>query len=200
MTPAYTAALAHYKTSSGWHGMPWEADEVVIDEAFRAGYEAATQFAPVAQPVEQQFCKLPVLSSNLGGGSTITVIAQADRNALAAKLNEPSLPLAAMDDLLGPTTITAAHIYAAYPRKVGKTAALKAIQRAIRHIGVTRGPDGLLERTKAYAAATAQWPAADKQFIPHPATWFNRGSYDDDPKEWLRGAAAAPSQFSRKAH
>ena len=41
---------------------------------------------------------------------------------------------------------------------------------------------------KTYADATTRWPVADRQFIPHPATWFNRGSYDDDPKEWSRNA------------
>ena len=98
--------------------------------------------------------------------------------------------------------VTAADIYAAYPRKVGRAAAIKAIEKAIKAVGpkpnaTTQwyGAEVLMQRVKAYAAAVAQWPAADKQFIPHPATWFNRGSYDDDPKEWLRGAAAQPSQF-----
>ncbi len=38
----------------------------------------------------------------------------------------------------------------------------------------------------AYRDATALWPNGDKQFIPHPATWYNRGSYDDDPETWKR--------------
>jgi hypothetical protein len=95
-------------------------------------------------------------------------------------------------------SISAEDIYAAYPRKVGKQAAIKAINKV-----PSKWRDGgfamreyLLERTKAYAAAVAHWPAADKQFIPFPATWFNRGSYDDDPKEWSRGAAAT-SQFTK---
>jgi hypothetical protein len=82
---------------------------------------------------------------------------------------------------------------------VGKQAALKAIAKV-----PSKWRDGgfkmrayLLERTQAYAAAVAKWPAADKQFIPHPATWFNRGSYDDDPKEWQRGGAAGTPGFSR---
>jgi hypothetical protein len=46
--------------------------------------------------------------------------------------------------------------------------------------------DVLLFRTRAYATATESWPESEKQFIPHPATWFNRGSYDDDPATWER--------------
>jgi len=73
---------------------------------------------------------------------------------------------------------------------VGKQAAIKAIQKWGK-----LGLPNLLTKTKAFAACVAQWPEADKKFCPHPATWFNRGSFDDDPKEWVRGAAAAPSQF-----
>jgi len=100
------------------------------------------------------------------------------------------------------STVTAEDIYAAYPRKVGKQGAIKAIQKAAKLIG----PDPrsttrfcpyavLLERTQAFAKATASWPEADRHFICHPATWFSRGSYEDDPKEWERGTAPA-SQFS----
>ena len=90
------------------------------------------------------------------------------------------------------STMSAEEIYAAYPRKVGKMGAIRAIKRLAFH---NISPGWLLERTKAYAEATSRWPEADRQYIPHPATWFNRGSYDDDPKEWERGTAPA-SQFS----
>lgn len=73
-------------------------------------------------------------------------------------------------------------IYDAYPRKQGKQDALKAIAKAVKIAGAVR----LLERTQAYASATALWSDDDRQFIPHPATWFNRGSYDDDPATWER--------------
>jgi hypothetical protein len=97
---------------------------------------------------------------------------------------------------------TAEDIYAAYPRKVGKQGAIKAIQKAAKIIGpkatsMTRfcPYEILLERTQAFAKATASWPQEERHFICHPATWFNRGSYDDDPKEWERNTAPA-SQFS----
>jgi len=85
-------------------------------------------------------------------------------------------------------------IYAAYPRKIGKQAALKAIARAASRIsgrpdlGETPAMEWLRVRTLAYAGAVAKWPAGDERFIPHPATWFNRGSYDDDPATWVRVA------------
>jgi len=77
---------------------------------------------------------------------------------------------------------SAESIYSEYPRKVGKSAALKAITAVLK----SKDADFLIERTKAFSAATATWPAADHQFIPHPSTWFNQGRFDDDPTEWTR--------------
>jgi hypothetical protein len=91
-------------------------------------------------------------------------------------------------------------IYTAYPRKIGKQAALKAIAKAAKQLAVGDPSGGnweyLLKRTLLYADAVKRWPAADKRFIPHPATWYNRGSYDDDSREWQRGGAFS-SQFTR---
>ena len=98
----------------------------------------------------------------------------------------------------GSDASTIAAIYAAYPRKVGKDTALKAIHRALGRISA----DDLLAKTTAYAAAVATWPEFDRQFVPHPATWFNRGSYDDDPAEWTRTSPAkstAPAAQPAKA-
>lgn len=85
--------------------------------------------------------------------------------------------------------ITAAEIYAAYPRKVAKPAALKAIEKALkaaRKEDSISGAANLLKAVQAYAEAVSQWPKDARQFVPHPATWFNRGSYTDDPSEWER--------------
>ncbi len=73
-------------------------------------------------------------------------------------------------------------IYALYPRKVGPNAAKAAILRALAKVPY----EVMVERVKAYAAATERWPKGDREFIPHPATWFNKGHYDDDPNEWHR--------------
>lgn len=89
-----------------------------------------------------------------------------------------------------PGTITAEAIYAAYPRKVGKVAAMKAIKAAMKGSNVVRvTPEFLLAAATNYAQNVATWPAKDLGFVPHPATWFNRGSYLDDPREWQAKAA-----------
>lgn len=73
-------------------------------------------------------------------------------------------------------------IYGYYPRKEARAAAIKAIIAAQKK----RGATFLLDRVKAYADAVALWSDDAKKFIPHPATWFNQGRYDDDPATWVR--------------
>ena len=87
----------------------------------------------------------------------------------------------------------AERIYAAYPRKAGRKKAIAAIQNALRSKRVD--PQHLLERTEGYARIAGAAPPDRVRFIPHPATWFNQGRWDDDPAEWeLMFAGARPQR------
>jgi len=68
-------------------------------------------------------------------------------------------------------------IYSFYPRKAGKAAAIKAIEKALKKVQVSE----LLDKTKAFAEAV---DGADMQFVPHPATWYNQDRWTDDQREW----------------
>lgn len=83
--------------------------------------------------------------------------------------------------------------WSAYPKKVGKDAALKAF--------VKRKPDGgllaAMLSTLAVQVNSPQWVKDDGQFIPNPATWLNQGRWQDevtvgddssDMPDWMRGA------------
>ena len=83
------------------------------------------------------------------------------------------------EDVLSITAGDVESIYQAYPRKVGKAAAIKAIKAALKNGGGS--PDQLKATVQRYAQAVA---GQDKKYIPHPATWFNAGRYEDDPAEW----------------
>jgi len=87
-----------------------------------------------------------------------------------------------------PGEISAEDIYAAYPRKVGKQAAIKAIKKAEKQVqdGDHGGWAYLLKQTKAFADAVATWSKDEKQFCPFPATWFNQGRYEDDQAQHIR--------------
>lgn len=80
-------------------------------------------------------------------------------------------------------------IYLQYPRKIARIAALKAIGKAAAFLAKDQAISEIDARRWLYKAtkAYAHSPAGnnpDKTMIPHPATWFNRGSYMDDPQEW----------------
>lgn len=78
-------------------------------------------------------------------------------------------------------------IYVHYPRKVGHKVAIEAIRKSVSEVA---------ERQKVPAVVAAEWLAVRVQqyavavkgmttkYIPHPATWFNQGRYDDDSGEW----------------
>lgn len=63
----------------------------------------------------------------------------------------------------------------AYPRKVAKDAAIKAFAKAVRRI---TDPDPLAVILAGIERALPGWD--DPQFIPHPSTWLNRGSWEDE--------------------
>ena len=97
----------------------------------------------------------------------------------------------------GATLTSAEQIYALYPRKVARAAALKAIGHALRrHSG-----DSLVTAVTAYAAAVAEYSAAERQFVPHPASWFNGDRFLDDPAQWRRdaGKISTPETAPRTA-
>jgi hypothetical protein len=92
-------------------------------------------------------------------------------------------------------------IYQTYPRKVGKLAALKAIEKAVsrisaeRRIGEGEAAAFLIERTRVFANSP-KGQLGD--LTPHPATWYNRGSYIDDEREWQANTPSAPPNTGRK--
>lgn len=73
-------------------------------------------------------------------------------------------------------------IYQAYPRKVAKDDADKAIRKALRDVPF----ETLLATVTAYAKTRTPGDA----YTPYPASWFNGGHHLDDPKEWNATATA----------
>jgi len=96
-------------------------------------------------------------------------------------------------------------IYEAYPRKVGRPNALKAIRKALK-LESAKKEHGLsskafLEKTKLWATACEQRIAKDPeaaQYIKHPATWFNQQCYLEPATEWGI-KAASKTGFDRDA-
>jgi len=81
-------------------------------------------------------------------------------------------------------------IYQAYPKKVGKGAAIKAITKAAE----TVDPEKLLSDVEDYADSRSV-DTTPARYIPNPATWFNQGRWDDDRLIWDTAYGEEPEKI-----
>lgn len=89
---------------------------------------------------------------------------------------EPSLePILAQTESLGVSVVESFNdFWDAYPRKVGKGAAVKAFKAAAK-----KHDFDLIVEGARRIAADPNLPAS--QFVPYPATWLNREGWNDEP-------------------
>lgn len=81
-------------------------------------------------------------------------------------------------------------LYAAYPRKAEPVAAKAAIVKALGRIPFSE----LLPKVESFAAAVRE-SGVELRFVKNPATWFNKGCWDDDPASWPQKPTA--TQFGK---
>lgn len=67
--------------------------------------------------------------------------------------------------------------WAAYPKKIGKDAALKAFMKRKPSADLVSKMIAAIEWQKQ----TDQWTKDNGQYIPNPATWLNQGRWEDEP-------------------
>lgn len=84
-------------------------------------------------------------------------------------------------------TVTPEAIYAAWPVKKARGAAIPAINKALKKVA---GPV-LLKAVQDLAAAYAKWPVAERQYLPMCSTFMNQERWLDDPATWQRGGVPA---------
>lgn len=159
------------KVDGGWRLLNYHKHRAIRDEEDRREYMRnlmRKKRQSVSSPVSNvSQCKPP--------------LAQAEAEAeVEAEKSKPIAQLALSDE-----------VYKCYPRKVGKRKATEAIMAAIARLrgGEYKGQKVTLERAvsglKERATLFAESPAGKLgRLTPHAATWFNRSSYLDDPKEW----------------
>lgn len=77
----------------------------------------------------------------------------------------------------------AERIYAAYPKHVGRVAAIKAINKALKSKVITY--QALMAATEEYAESVRhiRRGSADWHIVPHGATWYNDQRWSDDPRD-----------------
>jgi hypothetical protein len=85
--------------------------------------------------------------------------------------------------------------YAIYPRKSQPQDAKRAFVKVINSGAITL--DALMARTRAFAASWKDKPQDRRKYIPYPASWLNRGGYEDEPDGGDRGKPAPVVRDSR---
>lgn len=84
-------------------------------------------------------------------------------------------------------------IWAAWPVKKARGAAIPAINRALKKVDFFV----LLAAVEHLAKEYAKWPEAEKKYLPMCSTYMNQERWLDPKETWVRGASATPSQFSK---
>lgn len=80
--------------------------------------------------------------------------------------------------------------WAAYPRKVGKPAAVAAWKK----LAVDEGLLGRMIAAVGRQARSDQWVKDNGQFIPHPSTWLNQRRWEDEDPGGAGGPVHPPGR------
>jgi hypothetical protein len=123
---------------------------------------------------------------------------------LTSNTSEPSLKQRDRSNRSSPGTICGSEeaIYDEYPRKVGRQAALKAIERAIVRVSqqLAMSDSQAAKYLQEAVREFAQSPAGKRcEFTPYCATWMKQERWNDDKQEWYRerGSAEKPTNVDR---
>lgn len=76
--------------------------------------------------------------------------------------------------------------WAAYPRKVGKAAAMRKLEQIRGKVPFQR----IIDAVRKYCSANH-----DPKFIKHPETWLNKGCWDDEPSAPIAVVTAPMTGF-----
>jgi hypothetical protein len=144
----------------------------------------------------EDFVKKRLERQNRGSGGTIPEMsgngASANPSQPSANPTQPKPTIAHRNEKKGFTKAQIEQVYQAYPRKVGKGEALKAISKALDtlakdhpDITIDMHPDDVTTVMVCGVHKFAASPSGQNgKFTPYPATWFNQKRYLDDPDEW----------------
>jgi hypothetical protein len=119
---------------------------------------------------------------------TLIVQSFADNNPELAEAWDKEAKKKCKDKKVSPYSAAFEEWWIAYPKQIAKEKANKAYVSAGKRLRDRCGWDSvatkafLLEKALLYAKS----PQGQSEFCPHPASWLNAGSYDDDPKDWQR--------------
>ena len=114
-----------------------------------------------------------------------------ERVSLSCRISERAADTADPDDPF-------VAFWKTYPRRIGKAAALKAYNRAVKS---GAQPDEILLGAARFAADRDREPDPSKreQYTPHPATWLNAARWADEPSSVVVPFASASGARERRS-
>jgi len=157
----------------------WETSCIIWSDNFVKGLSDVYRNRRVENPIK------PPIYTQESASNGITTPRNPQSKVKESKVKESNNPLT---PLKGGDAIFDI-FWKAYPKKIGKGAALKKWE-GLKRTGKLPPVDTVLsaiENQKTWE----QWQKDEGQFIPNPATWLNQGRWDDEPPEggkpeWMR--------------
>lgn len=115
-------------------------------------------------------------SNQLHAEDTKSTQQQEQKQEQKQEINKDNTPLPPQGELV--TVSNFDRFWAAYPKKVGKNAAIRAWQKV-------KGKPRIDELVSAVEQQKTwpQWQRDNGQYIPNPATWLNQGRWSDEPPQ-----------------
>jgi len=141
-------------------------DEIKADQA------EVSQKKSLAGKASAQARKAKALTEVTGVEQVLNPVATEPQQNPTSRVEDSRVEDSRVEDSKNNTTASddAERVYQAYPRKKCKQPALKAITKALK----TTSADQLVEHLNLYSESVK---GKDKQFLPHPATYFNEGRH-----------------------
>lgn len=159
----------------GGHDLPWEMSKEAYTVVFQQGWHAHAEALKQTDLFPGTWAQDPVSAS----------VAQLAEQGFCKAQVVGSSPIAG--------SISAEDIYALWPVKKARGAAITAIQKAMKK----EKPAVLLAAVKELAECYAKWPVAERQYLCMCSTFMNQERWSDDRATWRKGADATTSQFSK---
>jgi hypothetical protein len=169
--------------SRGDHGRWNEVEYELTDPGTATGYPVSGGFTGSGSTA----------SGSAGSGESGTKNTRDQEDHLPEDEN-PLLPAGVSRDVEKATGAGSGFdlFYAAYPRHIGRQAAMKAFDNVIRSRRATA--EQVIAGAQRFAADPNLPGPSEARYIPHPSTWLNAGRWDDDPLPPRGGGRAQEKQ------
>lgn len=199
MTDAQFGALMRAVFAYRFEGILYEGDDLAVDVSFRAVAGQIDRYSDVCEANRNNATgEYENGAAECSESQRNTVECSENQrkptpNPIPIPIPNPSPnPHTEGETNISPANVDNAfsHFWSAYPKKIGKQAARKAFDKAIKATDIST-----ILKAIELQRQSPQWSKDNGQYIPNPATWLNQGRWDDETEVKTFGQAKR-SDFS----